>query len=217
MVQMDNPFHFWCLGRMLASPRNVWFLVFEWMGGLHHLPPIVFQKNVPRVLYRAFYLKLALPLGLERSHVSLAYASLETCHNYPETFHTYPRAYSMHGCCCGCGGMGIGCSLPPNLVSLYSVPACGWPLTPAGEPLWPIGGPHHVSLLSFGTLSRIPVGGWARDSHIIPHWSSSSMVVPPYLCKQLLRKDRISQIASSLCWGLQGGGLGDLHSKYTSW
>ena len=42
-----------------------------------------------------------------------------------------------------------------------SVPACGQPPMPTHEPLWPLGGPHHVGLLSFGTWSRIPVGGWA--------------------------------------------------------
>ena len=45
-----------------------------------------------------------------------------------------------------------------------SVPACRQPPMPADEPLWPLGGPHHVGLLSFGTWSGIPVGRWAGGS-----------------------------------------------------
>ena len=43
------------------------------------------------------------------------------------------------------------------------------------------------------------------------------MVVQPCLCKQLIREDRMSWIASSLCQDLQGGGVDDLLRKYTSW
>ena len=72
-------------------------------------------------------------------------------------------------------------------------------------------------LLFFGTWSGIPVGRWAGVVAAAPHWSSSSMAVPPHLCKWLLREDRMSWIASSLHQGLQGGEPGDLLSKYTSW
>ena len=88
---------------------------------------------------------------------------------------------------------------------------------PTGEPLWPLGGFHHVGSLSL----RPGLGFWLADglgvATAAPHWSSSSMAVPPHLHKWLLREDRMSWMASSFHWGPQASGLGNLLSKYTSW
>ena len=143
---------------LLAFHHFLVWIGFRWAGEPHCFPPSVFQKNVPRVLYRAFHLNPALPLGLKRLCISLACGGLGTPHIYPGTFHIYPRTYSMDGCCCSCGGMGIRHSLPPGLVSLYYVPACGQPPMPTGEPLWPLRRPHHAGLPSSWTQIRTSVG-----------------------------------------------------------
>ena len=89
---------------------------------------------------------------------------------------------------------------------------------PTGELLWSLRGPHCVGLPSSWTQISNPVDRFGQGvATAAPHWSSSSMVVPPCLCNWLLREDRMSWIASSLHWGLQGSELGYLLSKYTSW
>ena len=105
---------------------------------------------------------------------------------------------------CGCWGMDSGHPLPPSLTSQYYVPTCGQPPALAGEPLWLLDQDSH---------------GWTRGgiAAAAPCGYSSGMVVQCFLCKQLLREDRMSWIASSLCQGLQGSGPGDLLSRYTSW
>ena len=124
---------------------------------------------------------------------------------------------SVGGCCCGCGAISVGCSPLPGSVFQYSIPACGQPPMPTGEPLWPLRGPHHVGCLSPWDLG---LGFWLVDglggSCASPHWSSSRMVVPP-ISKRGSLGDRMSCKASSLHWGPQGGGPGNLLSKYTSW
>ena len=50
-----------------------------------------------------------------------------------------------------------------------------------------------------------------------PLWSSSSLAVPPLLCRWLLMEDRMSLVALSINLGPQGGRLGRLLSIYTSW
>ena len=50
-----------------------------------------------------------------------------------------------------------------------------------------------------------------------PCASSSGVAVYPHICQQILREDRMSQIASSLCQGPQGSGPGDLLSKFMPW
>ena len=89
------------------------------------------------------------------------------------------RPYSAGSCCCGYGGVSIGHSLLPGSVFQYSTPTCGQPPMPAGEPHWPLRGPHHVGHLFSGTWIGIPFGRWARVVVAAPHWSSSSMAVPP--------------------------------------
>ena len=46
-------------------------------------------------------------------------------------------------------GAGYWVSSTPYLASQCHVPACGQPPVLVGEPFWPLGGPHGVSLLSF--------------------------------------------------------------------
>ena len=50
-------------------------------------------------------------------------------------------------------------------------------------------------LLDLDWDSSWQTGQWAGTT--APCWSSSNMVVPPHLCKQLHKEDRISWIASA--------------------
>ena len=47
-----------------------------------------------------------------------------------------------------------------------------------------------------------PVWWLGRGVTQHPPWSSSNLTVPPHLCRQLLREDRMSLIAFSICLGL---------------
>ena len=177
--------------------------------GLHCLPPVVLWLNALGILPRAFHLKASPLQGCERSHVSPVYAGSGTSHISPET---YPDGS------CGCRGINTGCHLLPCSVCQYLTPACGWPPIPAGEPSWPPRGLHYVGSLSLRTGSGIPFGSWAVERpQQPPLWPSSNMVVSPHLLRWLLREDRMSLMAPSICSGLQGGRLGSLLSKYTLW
>ena len=88
-----------------------------------------------------------LTLVLERVLISLAYACWGTSD-------IYPRIHSMGGYCSGHRGVGIGHPLPLSLASQYHIPTCGQPPVLADEPLWPLGGLHHVGLPSFIDLDQ---------------------------------------------------------------
>ena len=108
-VLVGNPAYLQCPSRSWESLRNVLILALRWAGGPHHLSPVVFWPIALGVLCRASHLEVSPPQGHKRSHVCLVYASSETSHIYPET-------YSNGGCCCSCGGIGVGHSLLPGSV-----------------------------------------------------------------------------------------------------
>ena len=161
MVWADNPLYFPCPGRLWASPRDIPFPAFGWAGA-----PIaslqLCSSRMPLGSSVGPFTWNQLHLRVTQCHVSPVYASLETSHAYPETSHAYPETYIPGSCCCCYGGISVGHSLLPGSVFQYSIPACGWPPMPAGEPLWPLRGPHHVGHLSPRTWIGILVGRWAR-------------------------------------------------------
>ena len=72
-----------------------------------------------------------------------------------------------------------------------------------------------VSPLGLGMGSRLAAELWSCHSSpplaFLQHGSDSC------LCKQILKEDRMSWMASSLQLGLQGGRPGSLQSRYTLW
>ena len=72
-----------------------------------------------------------------------------------------------------------------------------------------------VSPLGLGVGSCLAAGQQSGCGS--PPLASSNMVVPSHLHKWLLREDRMSWMAPSIWLGPQGGRLGSLLSKYTSW
>ena len=133
--------HYQCPGRVWASPGDVLSPAFGQMGEPHCYPS-VYQKDIPRVLYRATHLDLAPPPVPKRLPSSLAYACSGTSG-------ICPRTDSMGSYCCNHGARDIGYPLPPYLASQCHIPAHGQPPVLVGEPFCPLRGPYGVDLPSF--------------------------------------------------------------------
>ena len=166
MVLAGNPTYPQCHSQWEASLGNIPIPAFRQIGCPHYLPPVMLWLNAIGILCGAFCPRGPPPQCCERPHVSPVYTGLGTSHAYPET---YPNG--------SCSCIKVGHHLPPSSVCQYLTPACGWPLTPTGEPPWPPGGLYHVGSLSPRTGSGMSFGSWAAEwlqqSHFGPTWQYS--------------------------------------------